>query len=285
MPDEQLLMDFYQGFLFNKPSKGIIQNEVRKRKKELSKLFLLDSLNTNKTYLDYGGGTGSSFKAACELGLSAYYQDLDEEAKNFVKEIHGLDKDHIIEDIKKTPIRFDYIFSDNVIEHVKDPVKFISDLKDLLNNDGQMVIKTPHGMNTEIIFYPFISLKGYTFAALKYNSLRVVFKSYFKRFWHCDPPRHLYSFSKQNLELIAKKAGFREDEMEFSYYRVPIFEFSLTKMFVSIKARHGIRSMVLRLIYLPIIPIELLSKLIQVVLISFGVLSAGGIVLKVRKRG
>lgn len=283
LPDDQLLIDFYQGFLFNKPKKNTIQKEVRNRKKELKTLFNFQSLDTNTLYLDYGGGTGSSYKAASELGLNAYYHDLDEKAKAFVKETHGLDDDHIIDDIEKTATRFDYIFSDNVIEHVKDPVKFTTDLKDILHVGGQMVIKTPHGMNTEILFYPFISLKGYTFAALKYNPLPVVIKSYFKRFWHCDPPRHLYAFSKQNLELIAKKAGFRDDEIEVSYYRVPLFDFSLTKMFVSIKARHGIRSMFLRVIYLPIIPLELLSKLLQSVLISLNVLSAGGIILKLKK--
>lgn len=283
LPDDQLLIDFYQGFLFNKPKKNTIQKEVRNRKKELKTLFNFQSLDTNTLYLDYGGGTGSSYKAASELGLNAYYHDLDEKAKAFVKETHGLDDDHIIDDIEKTATRFDYIFSDNVIEHVKDPVKFTTDLKDILHVGGQMVIKTPHGMNTEILFYPFISLKGYTFAALKYNHLPVVIKSYFKRFWHCDPPRHLYAFSKQNLELIAKKAGFRDDEIEVSYYRVPLFDFSLTKMFVSIKARHGIRSMFLRVIYLPIIPLELLSKLLQSVLISLNVLSAGGIILKLKK--
>lgn len=283
LPDDQLLIDFYQGFLFNKPKKNTIQKEVRNRKKELKTLFNFQSLDTNTLYLDYGGGTGSSYKAASELGLIAYYHDLDEKAKAFVKETHGLDDDHIIDDIEKTATRFDCIFSDNVIEHVKDPVKFTTDLKDILHVGGQIVIKTPHGMNTEILFYPFISLKGYTFAALKYNPLPVVIKSYFKRFWHCDPPRHLYAFSKQNLELIAKKAGFRDDEIEVSYYRVPLFDFSLTKMFVSIKARHGIRSMFLRVIYLPIIPLELLSKLLQSVLISLNVLSAGGIILKLKK--
>lgn len=283
LPDDQLLIDFYQGFLFNKPKKNTIQKEVRNRKKELKTLFNFQSLDTNTLYLDYGGGTGSSYKAASELGLNAYYHDLDEKAKAFVKETHGLDDDHIIDDIEKTATRFDYIFSDNVIEHVKDPVKFTTDLKAILHVGGQIVIKTPHGMNTEILFYPFISLKGYTFAALKYNPLPVVIKSYFKRFWHCDPPRHLYAFSKQNLELIAKKAGFRDDEIEVSYYRVPLFDFSLTKMFVSIKARHGIRSMFLRVIYLPIIPLELLSKLLQSVLISLNVLSAGGIILKLKK--
>lgn len=284
LPEDQILIDYYQGFLFNKPKRNTLQKEVKKREKELKKLFSFQSINANNLYLDYGGGTGSSFKAARELGLTAYYYDLDNEAKAFVKEVHGLDNNHIIDDIEKTSIRFDSIFSDNVIEHVKDPVKFTTDLKNILNIGGQIVIKTPNSMNTEILFYPFISLKGYTFPAMKYNPLPVVIKSYFKRFWHCDPPRHLYSFSKQNLELIAKKAGFCDDEIEISYYRVPLFEFSLTKMFVSLKARHGIRSMLLRVLYLPIIPLELLSKLLQSVLISLNVLSAGGIILKLKKK-
>ena len=283
LPDDSILKDFYQGFLFNKPDKSEVTKQIEKRKKELVKLFTLKSNLQNKNFLDYGGGTGSAFKAACELNLRVYYHDLDEKAEAFVKEEYGLTDEFIIDNVEDTNVRFDYIFSDNVIEHVKDPVKYLKDLKNILKENGQIVLKTPHGGNTESIFYPMISIRDYLFRALKYNSPLDTIKSYFIRFWHCAPPRHLFSFSKQSLKLIGLKAGFDENDIEILYYKLPLFKYSITKLVLNFRRYNSMKRLLLRLFLLIFIPFEIVSKISQMALLTLGVLSPGGIILGIKK--
>jgi len=247
-------------------------------------LFSFDKSSNPQNFLDYGGGTGATYSAANQLGIKAFYHDLDHKAKEFVKKEFGLTDANIVYDIKGTELKFDNIFSDNVIEHVKDPILFIAQLRNVLNTGGKLIIKTPHARNTEAFFYPFISFKGYFVTALKYNSLAIAFKSYFARFWHCDPPRHLYSFSKSSLESIAQKAGFSNNEISISYYRVPLFEYSLTRLIFSKPHKLRLKTIVLKIIALPFVPIEMVFKLIQLILVYTNLLSPGGIILRLKKQ-
>jgi hypothetical protein len=85
LPSDILLLDYYQGFMFNKPETFEIRKQVEKRKNELKKLFSIKSELQNKNFLDYGGGTGCAYKAACDLHLKAYYHDLDEKPNYLLK--------------------------------------------------------------------------------------------------------------------------------------------------------------------------------------------------------
>ena len=279
LPDDKSLMDFYQGFLYNIPDPHQIRSQIEKRKKELKKLFSFPSSIEGKTFLDYGGGTGSAYKAAKELKLSTYYQDWDENAKDFVKETHGLEDDFVIDDIESTEIKFDYILSDNVIEHVKDPVDYLIKLKKVQNTKGKIVIKTPNGRNTESIFYPMVTIRGYFLNSLKYNNFSSSLSAYFSRFWHCDPPRHLYSFSEPNLRLVAKQAGFSDNEISFAYYRLPLFKYSISEIFLDFRKRHSIKSFFIRILLLPFIAFELVTKIIQLICTMMGILTPSGITL------
>ncbi len=283
LPSDDLLLDYYQGFLFNKPEKFEIRKQIENRKRELKKLFSFNLEFQNKNFLDYGGGTGSAYKAACDLNLKAYYHDLDEQAKLFVKEQFGLKNEFIIDNINAAYIKFDYIFSDNVIEHLKNPIEYINDMRKTLNDNGIIIIKTPHGSNTESFFIPLVTIKGYFLRSLKYNSVLNSIKSYFIRFWHCDPPRHLFSFSKTNLKIMALKAGFTESEIEVFYYDIPFLEYSLTKIFFNFRKHNSTKSFIFRIFILPIIPFEFVSRVLQIILLKLKILTPGGIILRLKK--
>ncbi|MCD4680839.1 MAG: class I SAM-dependent methyltransferase [Bacteroidales bacterium] len=281
-PTNQFLKDFYQGFLFNIPDKRNIEKQIETRKQELNTLFKFSK--ERKKFLDYGGGTGSAYKAACELNLVSYYHDLDNEAEAFVRKEHGLTNDFIIDKIKNSHIYFDYIFSDNVIEHLINPIDYVKEMREMLTDGGEIIIKTPHGKNTESYFYPLITIKGYFLRTLKYNSLSKSLQSCLIRFWHCDPPRHLYSFSDLNLRIIAKKAGFKESEVEILYYHIPLFKYSLLSIFLNFRKYHSLKSFLLRILILPVLPFEIMSKIIQYGLLKINLLTPGGIILKLKKR-
>jgi len=285
LPSNNELSEFYQGFLFKKPEDYEIDKQIKKRKKELIKLFDLpiqkDSL-VNKKFLDYGGGTGVVYKAASELGMDSYYHDVDKEAKAFTINKFGLTPEKTIDELSECKIKFDYILSDNVIEHVTHPFEFVKDLINQLNNEGVLVIKTPHASNTESFFNPFITLKAYFISSLKYNSLGRSLRAYLVRFWHCDPPRHLYSFSRNSFHYLMSKFEKGNIDHKISYYTIPWFENTITKQFFSKDKRLKVfYSIFLRLIIWPIIPIETSLQILKQLLLKIKVLSPGGIILTI----
>lgn len=288
LPSDNEIVEFYQGFMFKKPENSRIQRLTQKRKKELKKYFSLTE-NTkdlsNKKFLDFGGGTGVAYNALREIGFDTYYHDLDKEAIAFTMEKFGLKSNNTVHNIKNCDIKFDYIFSDNVIEHVKYPYNFLNDLIDQLNEGGTIVIKTPHASNTESIFNPNITIKGYFLNALKYNSFLISLQAYFSRFWHCDPPRHLYSFSKNSLVHLMLLLKADNIDFEILYYRSSWFDNTITKQFFTVNKRiKSYKSFMIRLIVLPIIPLEVLLQITRQLLLQIRVLSAGGIILKINKQ-
>jgi 2-polyprenyl-3-methyl-5-hydroxy-6-metoxy-1,4-benzoquinol methylase len=284
IPRAEELTAFYQGFLFKKPGDEDIERLKNLKSKELLKYFTPNENGTQKKFLDFGGGTGIAFAAASEQGFDVYYSEIDQEAINFVREKFNLQDQQFIRSLEEGNLKFDCILSDNVIEHVQDPNAFVQMLYNQLEADGLLVIKTPHASNTSIYFYPFISIMKYFRNARRYNSLLNALKVLRYRIWHCDPPRHLYSFSQKSLQMIGEKICGRNDKVEITFYDIPLFEYSVTRSFFSKDKRmSGIKSILVRILVLPILPIEFLSKFLQYVLQKLGLLSAGGITLMIRK--
>ncbi len=284
-PTEEELTQFYQGFLHSKPNKKNIEQLKDKKIKELRELFNLEEgPTTSKKILDYGGGTGMAYSASQQLGLDHYYHDIDQDSIEFVKETFGLPEERFIKDVENTNLKFDYIFVDNVIEHLIDPKDLIQKLYAKLNTNGLLVFKTPNANNSSSYFYPRTTIEGYFLQAMKYNSLMEALKVYFSRCWHCDPPRHLYSFTKLSFDALMSKIGISKNNYEISYYQHPLFEFSFTRSFFFVDREYkGISSILIRIIAFPLVMIELLTKIIQFGLYKFGLLSAVGLVLAIKK--
>ncbi|MEN0003928.1 MAG: methyltransferase domain-containing protein [Bacteroidota bacterium] len=285
MPSDAELMAFYQGFMFKAPTAEAIVTQTELRRVELARLFGWAGVNLRqKRFLDYGGGTGIVFHTVSELGLEAYYQDLDESAKAFTKTHFGLQPEQIIEDVTQTAQHFDYILADNVIEHVKDPIPFVQRLADKLAPGGQLVIKTPHGGNTEAFFIPAVTLRDYFRNALKYNSFFATLKAYFSRFWHCDPPRHLFSFTRKSFQCLMEQVEGARLEYEVDYYQIPPWTYSLSKQYFSKDKRLSLPvSVLVRIVLLPFVLGELLLIGVQQLLLKMRVLSPAGIILRVKR--
>jgi len=100
-------------------------------------------LKPNHIILDCGAGNGLlnpyNFKGYCKKIVGI---DLDERVlKNPL-----LDEAHV-GDFMNTSFpdqSFDIIFANNVVEHVKDPVKFLKEMKRILKPGGLLFIKTPN---------------------------------------------------------------------------------------------------------------------------------------------
>lgn len=284
LPSDKELIAFYQGFLFKQPEDELIDKQLELKTQELKHYFGSASDAKNKSFLDFGGGTGLSFAAAKKIGWKSYYNEIDQEAISFVKEKFDLTSDQLIHSLEQTDMKFDYILSDNVIEHVRDPIAFVQLLRDHLNPNGVLVIKTPHAFNTSLYFYPIIAFKTYFQPARKYNPFWKSMKVFRSRIWHCDPPRHLFSFSKKSFQMIAGKTCQENDKAEVLFYNIPLFEYSVTKSFFSKDKRvKGVTAILIRIIALPVLFVEWISKMIQLALRYLKILTPGGIVLKIRK--
>lgn len=282
LPPDEELYDFYQGFFYNKPDKSKVHNEVRKRKAELLRLFGWESSAdiSNKRFLDFGGGAGIATKAAKELGLDAHYFDIDEESVSFVRNELEIANDRIFTDTSEIQAnKFDFVFSDNAIEHDKSPIEFVSRLYTLLKPNGVLIIKTPHASNTETMFYPRVNLVGYLLRSFKYNNLKNSIHGYVNRWWHCDPPRHIYSFSKESFQEILNTLKIRTYEID--YYHIPLFKYSIVEFLFSEHRKP--REILIKMLLLPLLPVELILKLAQLLLTKLRAISPGGIILKVKR--
>lgn len=277
LPKETDLVDFYQGFQYRIPDKNKTNKLIENKKKELSELLGKSNIKITNI-LDYGGGTGVTYQALKEMGYNVYFHDLDQTAVDFVKQEFSLEDSHTIHDVTTCAIKFDCILSDNVIEHVIDPKGFISDLHSALTPGGMLVLKTPNASNTEVYFFLKIAASYYSLTRQN-NSFFLSIKALLvDRFWNCDPPRHIWSFSKKNYSLLAQNAGVSIPNIKIGYYSASVFEYSfLTNKYLLTPGT--IKGVVLRVITFPIAILELLLKIIQYSLRNIGLISRQGITM------
>lgn len=282
LPGEQELMDYYQGFMFAPPDLSDITRLKKNKKKELARLFGLRGNEQGKTLLDHGGGTGLSWISAKETGFDAYYLDPDQVATRFVADNFGLTAEKIVTDLGAETRTFDYILSDNVVEHVTDPAGFIRHLYDKLAPGGKLVIKTPRAANLETLFNPLV-LEAYFSATYRELGIPRALKCLLiDRFWHCMPPRHIYSFSPRSAVQLCINAGIPAEKVHFTSYSTGWFEYSLTRLLL--KPRRFSFNMLLRkAIIASFVPFELLAKPFQVLFTSLGLISRTGMVINIVK--
>lgn len=133
-----------------------------------------ESLNPtkDKLYLNYGcgGGWNKSILILRECGYNVYgYEPFAKSGGS----------DFIFTNLEQMKdMKFDGIFSNNLIEHVKFPRNLFIEIKNMLNNDGLMAHSTPN-----------------------YD-----YKYEFTRF-------HLYFFVGKSVDVLANKTGFNVDKV------------------------------------------------------------------------
>lgn len=118
--------------------------------------------------------------------------DLDEEAINHAEnpeiEFHCLSAEQFVETALQQSIQFDIIVHFELIEHLLDPIDFVTKLKSLLYKGGYMIFTTPNALGLDNL-------------ASDYNTRRLIAHAIF-------PPMHLNAFSTQNIGVLALKSGF-----------------------------------------------------------------------------
>ena len=137
--------------------------------------------------LEVGCGDGRRLARLRNLGWEVTGQEVDSRAAELARASNQLT-------VRVGPLEgifeessFDAVIMNHVIEHVHDPVKFLSHCRGFLKTGGVLVVTTP---NIE-------SLAHAHFGA---------------DCMHLDPPRHLHLFSRRALAETSKRAGFARSE-------------------------------------------------------------------------
>ncbi|MEO8405983.1 MAG: class I SAM-dependent methyltransferase [Chitinophagaceae bacterium] len=191
VPDEASVSAYYKSENYishSNTSKGLINqlyHYVRKRtltrkRKLINKVTGL----TTGSLLDIGSGTGSFLNEMKTNGWQATGLEPDAQARQVTKVLYDLDL-HESDQLYKLPAAsFDAITLWHVLEHVHDLQAYIRQIKNLLKENGKLLIAVPN-----------------------YTSLdAAIYKEYWAAY---DVPRHLYHFSPQSMQVLMEKNGLR----------------------------------------------------------------------------
>ena len=150
------------------------------------KVKLINSFNTtNKKLLDIGCGTGDFLTVAQQNNWTVKGVEPSEKARTI-----ALEKKVIIkEDLNKIiDEKFDVITLWHVLEHVENLEEYIKKIKELLSDNGTLIVAVPN-------------FKSYD-------------AQYYKNYWAAyDVPRHLWHFSKTSITKIFYSYDFSVEKI------------------------------------------------------------------------
>lgn len=149
--------------------------------------FLKDRIK-NKTLVDFGCGNAGFLNFAKTSAKKVYGIELQKEFCDYFKEC-GLE---VHSDISKVEEKTDFITMFHVLEHLKDPVETLKNLKENLYENGKIIIEVPNADDALLSLY-----KSAEFADFTY--------------WSC----HLYLYNEKTLKQIVEKAGYKVDSIKF----------------------------------------------------------------------
>jgi 2-polyprenyl-3-methyl-5-hydroxy-6-metoxy-1,4-benzoquinol methylase len=145
------------------------------------------SSRPNNSLLEIGSSSGQFLIEAGNIFNEIYGVELDSKCAKFCEKLLQLEKGHIVNNIKKFEgKKFDVIALFQVLEHVKNPLEFIEDLKQYLDKDSYIAIEVPN-LNDALLS--------------EYN-----LPTYQKFYFH---KAHLWYFNWDTLGMLMEKAGFK----------------------------------------------------------------------------
>lgn len=145
----------------------------------------LESSLINKKVLDFGSGNGGFLKLVKNISKDIVGVELEKAVAPYYKE----ENIFLENDINNIDTKFDVITSFHVIEHIKEPLEVLEKLKNLLENNGKLIIEVPNANDALLTIYESEAFSHFTY-------------------WSC----HLYLYTHYTLTLLAKKVGL---EVEF----------------------------------------------------------------------
>jgi 2-polyprenyl-3-methyl-5-hydroxy-6-metoxy-1,4-benzoquinol methylase len=219
--DSKEIADHYTNYGIYSDKK-YIKKELKRREAPYKKighelLALSKKENLNKRVLDVGCSNGILLHHLQKMGFDVFGVEVDPHSSKMAKNIVGDDKifTGFLSDSPYLDQTFDFVISEQTIEHVENPFKMLLDIKYALKNKGVLRLSTP-------------SFGGPSFKLLKDNWKNVC------------PNDHISMFSVRSLKMYLKGAGFskttiisggflwnarRNGDREYARYSSPVMGF------------------------------------------------------------
>lgn len=145
----------------------------------------------NGKFLDIGCGNGKNLKLMAEYGWDTYGIELDGNAVANAKSQGLKVEQSSLEDADFHAIKFDSIRIWHVFEHLTEPQNAIKKLKELLSDNGEILMAVP---NT-----------------------RSIARKIFNKYWYgLDVPRHVIGYSPKTLKYLVHLHGLRITEIKYA---------------------------------------------------------------------
>ena len=115
-------------------------------KKNINLIFNILGKNINANILDFGSGWGDWIKSSNSFGFNTYGAEID----TFKLKYLNKNKLTLIDFDKIDPnLKFDFINTEQVFEHLENPVYFIKKFSKILKHNGLVRISVPNGIKVK----------------------------------------------------------------------------------------------------------------------------------------
>ena len=202
-PVPENLGDFYESedYISHTDSTKSLFDKVYQFVKNIAlkrKLNLINSFHTNtKSILDVGAGTGDFLQTCKNNSWNVFGTEPNQGARNLASQ-KGITLYENLSDLSNQ--KFDVITLWHVLEHVDNLFEVIEQLKNLLHENGRLVIAVPNHKSYDA--------------------------NYYKEFWAAyDVPRHLWHFSQNSISKLFSELNFKVEKtlpMKFDAYYVSL---------------------------------------------------------------
>ena len=182
--------------------------------------------------LDVGCGRGDLLKAFNNLGHAVEGVDLSSESQKLLAPIKVHQKNLEYEQLDNRYDYYDIIVSKSLIEHLRSPLKFVKNCKDLIKDNGVFVVMTPSWYHHKFgpFYLDFTHVTPFTLQSLRDIGLLAGFKEVKVNYFYQLP----FTWKNKKLEIIPKFISF----LKLPY--MPMYE-QLTNIKFSVKLNTLIR--------------------------------------------
>lgn len=166
------------------------------------KLRLIQKISNQKSILDIGSGTGYFLNTMKKAGFQTYGIEINESAREYSKKKFDLDifSPSLLTE-EKLPTQFHIATMWHVLEHIYNPLQYLTHINNALYKGGFLIIAVPNYISTD--------------------------SKYYKNNWAgYDVPRHLWHFSPTTIKNLVKSSGFTHQET----YRLPFDSFYVSML-------------------------------------------------------
>lgn len=203
-----------------------IQADFKRRVLPLIQLYLETGKGVRA--LEIGCAGGAVLKVLSEAGFSAIGVELNPQIAEWGKKELGVDiRVGTLEEQGFPDAFFDVVYMGDVLEHIPEPVKFLSEVWRVMTQNALLIIDIPFEMNAILPRLYYGLLANLLFIMSKYERLSPY------------PPYHVFVYNPKTIKQLMKKNGFRVISLRqakilrLSSWKV-LFDapnFLLTKMF------------------------------------------------------